>query len=277
MGLLPELSGLSLLYLSINLSLTRSLGDGIHHQTQNILRNTTSPFSAAGELALVAIRWRTVETRSRIIRPLFLAVVPFVIAIGFIFAGIESTRVSTGEGIPSEVKVKPQNCGQSLWTPSNTTLQNVGFAFWLAATGQDARAYVDSCYGNATVPLVPLACTGFAADQINYYLSLNQSCPFEESICLTGPQGSISIDTNLFSFHEVLGINAPQSNRVFARNVATCSILDSSNYSNYSTSIDSDGSNTTTHYLYFGPNVDNDYTYAYVDAAAVDGFGYEIQ
>lgn len=252
-------------------------GDGIHHQTQLILRNTPSPLGAAKELASLAFQWRTVESRSRVIKPLLFSLLPFTIAFGFIVAGIESTRISAGDAAANEVKIKPQNCGQTLWnvsTPSPPEI--VAFATFLTQNGRDARAYAQSCYGNSTAQKSPSACTSYPVGQIPYSTSLGQPCPFDDALCVTGPDTSITMDTGLYDSHTVLGINAPKSNRAFLRKLATCTVLQSSDYSNHTTTTNSDGSATTSHHLYYGTNSNNPWTYMYTDSARGDGFGYEI-
>jgi hypothetical protein len=93
-------------------------GDGIHHQILLILRNTSTPFGAASEKASVALTWRKVNSPRRIARPLLLSLLPLVIAIGFIIAGIQSTKVSAGDDAANEVKIKPPNCDPLLWENS---------------------------------------------------------------------------------------------------------------------------------------------------------------
>jgi hypothetical protein len=123
-------------------------GDGIHHQILLILRNTSTPFGAASELASVALSWRKVNSLKRVARPLLLSLLPLVIAIGFIITGIESTKISAGDDAANEVKIKPQNCGPLLWTPllsnsssSADTTELVGFGMWQAQTSREARSF----------------------------------------------------------------------------------------------------------------------------------------
>lgn len=67
----------------------------------------------------MAFYWRMVGSRQRVIIPLLLSMIPLLVGIGFIVAGIESTRVSAGESSINEVKIKTQDCGQSSWDASN--------------------------------------------------------------------------------------------------------------------------------------------------------------
>ena len=252
-------------------------GAGIHHQILLILRNTSSPLSAAREFAFIAYYWRLVESRQRIMIPLLLSLLPLIIGIGFIVAGIQSTRLSAGESSINEVKIKAQYCGLSSWDASNSTMASIPFAFWLARTAKDAIAYVEDCYGNQTIQQIPNVCT-YAVGQIEYTRAPNQACPFDQSICLGWPEGSFTVDTDLFDSHLTLGTNAPESNRVFVRKSVTCSVLDHTAYSNYTTIKTPDGCNATVYNLYFGPYgpAGFEYTYSYVDSSTIDGFGYEF-
>lgn len=250
-------------------------GDGIHHQMLLILRNTSSPLSAAREFAMVAYYWRTVELRPRLMAPLLLSLLPLIIGVGFIVAGIESTRISAGESKINEVKIKAENCGQSLWDASNSTSPSVAFAFWLAKTAKDARGYVEDCYGDTSIQQIPYVCT-YAVEQIRYALSSNQPCPFEAKLCLGERDNSFMMDTHLLDSHLILGINAPTSDRVYFRKSVTCNVLDHTDYFNSTSSTNSDGSNTTAFYLFFGQSIGHNYTYTSNYSSVSDSFGYEF-
>lgn len=253
-------------------------GDGMHHQTLLILRNASSPSGAAWALAKLAGHWRAIETGSRLIPTLLLSIIPFAIAAGFAAAGIESTKVTAGDAHANEVLISPTNCGARLWTPDLTTFANeISFATWLAETGRLAKAYVQTCYGNSSSQLGLSDCSSYPVSQIPYAVSTNSPCPFNETMCILGPDTAFQMDTGFFDSHQVLGINAPSSDRVSIRKLATCSVLQDKLYLKASNITESDGS---THYaydtLYFGPYLPDNYTYQYTDSAADDGFGYNV-
>lgn len=84
-------------------------------------------------------------------------------------------------------------------------MASVPFAFWLAKTAKDVRAYVEDCYGNQTIQQIPYVCA-YALEQILYSRSPNQPCPFDESICLGGPENSLTIDTDLLDSHVLFAL-----------------------------------------------------------------------
>lgn len=246
-------------------------GDGVHHEIQLILRNSTESFGATWEFLILAWHYR----KSNIFKPLALSFVASVCAVGFIVAGIESTKVTAGDTEANDVRLKPQNCGQILWN-SQSVANEISFGTWLTKTGREARAYVETCYGNSSLQQAQGTCSNFPAGQIPYYMSSGQPCPFDDSMCITGPNTSFTMDTGYIDSHKILGINSPLSDRISIRKVATCSVLQSSDYSNSTKITDTDGTVFRQHHLWFGPASPSDYTYLYVDTAAGDGFGYEI-
>lgn len=250
--------------------------DGIHHQILLVLRNTSSPLSASREFATIAYYWRSVELRPRLMVPLLLSLPPLLIGIGFIVAGIEATRVSAGASKINEIKIKAGNCGLSQWDASNSTTGSIHFAFWLAKTAKDARAYVEDCYGNSSIQQIPYVCT-YAVEQIRYAVSSDQPCPFEAKLCVGEPDSSFSMDTHLLDSHLILGINAPKTDRVYFRKSVTCSVLDHTDFFNSTTVTNTEGSNTTALYLLFGQNAGYNYTFNSTYSSVSDSFGYEFQ
>lgn len=246
-------------------------GNGIHHEIQLILRNSNKSFNATWEFIRLAWHCR----KSSIVKPLALSLVAFLCAAGSVVAGIESSKITAGVTAANDVRLKPENCGQSVWDPDGVKNQ-LSFGTWLTKTGRDARTYVETCYGNSSIQEGPGNCAKFPVEQISYYMSTGEQCPFADGMCLTGPNTAFKLDTNYIDSHKVLGINAPVSDRISIRKLATCSVLQSSDYSNSTTTKNSDGTVWKRHNLWFGPYSPEDYTYQYSDSAAVDGFGYEL-
>jgi hypothetical protein len=246
-------------------------GNGVHHEIQLILRNSNKSFNAVWEFIRLAWHYR----KSSIVKPLSLSLVALLCAAGSIVAGIESTKITAGSTAANDVRLKPQNCGQLVWDNEGAA-DTISFATWMATTGRDARSYVQTCYGNSSLQEGPGSCARFPVGQISYYMSPGEPCPFDESMCLTGPNTAFKMDTNYFDSDKILGINAPIADRISIRKLATCSVLNSSDYSNSTTTKNSDGTVWKRHNLWYGPASPEAYTYQYSDSAQFDGFGYQV-
>lgn len=134
---------------------------------------------------------------------------------------------------------------------------------------------MQDCYGESTDQLSQSSCTKFPVDQIQYNLTFNTPCPFNESMCIAKTDNSaFTMDTHLFDSHQTLGINAPPSNRVFLRKLSTCSVIQSRQYSN--TSIDL-ASLRMMEYLWLGSSSDSPYTYSLPVTASTDGLSYKVE
>jgi hypothetical protein len=247
----------------------RQSGNGIRHQIQLILRNSSS-LTAAKQLASLAWHWREIETGSQLIVPILLSIIPLTIGVGFIVAGIEITSISAGDAAANQVKIIPENCGNTFWN-ATTQAEDVFYATWLTENGRDAKTYVQSCYGNSSAQQDPSACSSYPVRQIPYTSSDSQPCPFNDTMCILGPNTAFMLDTNLLDSQGIIGINAPVPNRISVRKVITCSVLDSSDYSNHTTLNGSE-----YHHLYYGEFPPSAYTWQYSDSAATDGFGYQV-
>lgn len=201
--------------------------DGLHHQHQVILRNTSSPNLAAWQFMKVAWTWRKIYSKS-LLRSGILFALAVISPIFFIAASVFSPKLIRISGNERLLKFKAgHKCGRSI---ADDQRQD-----YLDATYLRADTYVKNCYRKtAEVPQNSL-CTFFPARQIGILDSLpsnNVSCPFKPELCSSGNEtvNSIQMDSGQIDSHKDLGINAPIDARIIYRRLTTCSPLPTPGY-----------------------------------------------
>ncbi|KAI9813762.1 MAG: hypothetical protein M1827_003552 [Pycnora praestabilis] len=245
--------------------------DGMHHQKQAILRNTSSPIGAAYELArLVPAWWKLAKRPFWRAVPLILLALTNLIAFGV--AGIFSSEVTKAAG--NETLVVSPNCGY--WKITDESIAgNPAFQAKVLNDTITAASYARACYGTTDNPL---QCSSYTKQQIPWTTNNNASCPFASGMCYYSDTAAFEMDTGPIDSHVMLGINAPKQDRVSYRKVTTCAPLHGKGFSEAWNATGGIGaSGDVFQRLFFGPivNVSN-YTYQYNTHAAIDGFGYEL-
>ncbi|KAI9812584.1 MAG: hypothetical protein M1827_004573 [Pycnora praestabilis] len=254
--------------------------DGLHHQQQAVLRNTSSSISTIWQLLKTCFFWRS-HARKPFLRSLPLILPALLHLIAFVVAGIFSSRVATTTG---EVLIRGGQCG--IWNDPNFD------AYVNTETTVTARAdyeanyrndlslssnYVQSCY-NTTSSLADSStdCNVYAKTKISWSTVYNASCPFAPEMCAGPANGAIALDTGILDSDKDLGINAPPEDRVTYRRRMTCTPLITEGFTsdwedaNYNSSGRPDNGTTGfdipagVKYFYYGPQVDyfedNNYT-----------------
>lgn len=257
---------------------SRGPQDGLHHQQQNIFRNTTSPGSAAWSFLLIGHAWRH-KTRRPILRSWPWAVLAVVYM--SIFGVLSVFQSQTTKAVGDERLVQATNCGY--WrVDSGQTLQTQ--AALTQKTTNDtilAANYARACYGGNPDPL---QCNVYPAQSLPYTVDQNATCPFEAGTCVYGNTAAFRMDTGLINSHFALGINGPARERVQTRKVTSCAPLHVKNFTTILTG------NETTQALpqdYFWEiqygDISTDtatggtnYTFTYNPHAKLDNFGYSI-
>ena len=185
--------------------------DGVHHQHQAILRNTSGPAGAAWQLVQTMWYWRknAVRPTLRTLPVLLLALLNLTI---FAVAGIFSSEVTKAAG--NETLVRSPNCGY-LDIPTDDPKQTAWNTVELNDT-LTATAYQRACYGGKQNTL---QCNQYAQQSIPWKSNQNATCPFGDDICIYGATAAYEMDTGKLDSHEDLGINARKSHRVQLRKV----------------------------------------------------------
>lgn len=234
--------------------------DGLYHQRQAIIRNSSSASGTVLTLINLIFAWRKV-TKSWI-RLLPILLLTTLIAIGLAAASIFASRVATG----SEVLLTGSGCGMVVPDLSDPSLTEVftDYTPYLADSLTQAATYAAQCYEGSSSS--SMGCGVFVKPQLKAEtIDTNASCPFS-TMCKT-EDSNLLIDTGLLNSHYDFGINAPEDERFLFRMAMTCAPLKNEGYSKiYNVSQD----RSYTQYFY-GHGVNNNYTFA----ASNDAF-YEL-
>ncbi|KAL9619643.1 MAG: hypothetical protein Q9160_005749 [Pyrenula sp. 1 TL-2023] len=124
-----------------------------------------------------------------------------------------------------------------------------------------AASYSRECYGGSSSTL---QCGSMAAASIPYTVNLNATCPFGDDLCLISNTAAFQINATIDS-HTLLGINAPEHQRVEYQKVTTCAPCDTLYYYNY-------GPLANDKYSAYSTN----YTYYYNSHGFLDNIGYGV-
>ncbi|KAI0437014.1 hypothetical protein F4803DRAFT_540305 [Xylaria telfairii] len=192
--------------------------DGIYHQRQTILRNSSSP--EGGIQMLLQLLWANRHSEGWL-RPLPAAVAATLCISTFTVAGGFSSRISSAVG--NEVLIKPSNCGYTRGvpqTPSNPSYFSVSSN--RATIISNAANYALQCYSDENLGL--LDCNRFAAKKIPKRIYSQANCPFKDRLC-QDQTNNLRIDSGYLDSHEVLGFNSPPNERILFRNVLHCAPL----------------------------------------------------
>lgn len=248
--------------------------DGFHHQQQLILRNNGSPGGAAWQFFQMVFFWWKSAKRP-LLRSLPLSILALCNLLLFAVAGVFSSEVTKSAG--NETLIRSPNCG--MWTLDGSGSQQEIFAFQTKVLNDTitAASYARACYGSAQNVL---ECNQFAQQQIKWTTNKNASCPFESGVCFDGDTAAYEMDTGPIDSHAVLGINAPEHERVTYRKVTTCSPIHlrgrEQDWNNTNKGAGTYGE--TFQRFFLGPMVDiSNYTYEYNEHTAYDNIGYTLK
>lgn len=230
--------------------------DGLHHQQQVIFRNASTPGSASWQLLQLLFQWWD-NAKRPVLRVVPLAALALVNLFLFALAGVFSAEVTKAAG--NEVLVRSPNCGTWAISPNSTLEQQAAFRSKTLLDSTSASTYARSCYGQAQDPL---ACTQFTQPNIPWAANQNASCPFSGDMCKLGDTSAYQMDTGHVDSHEVLGINAPPTDRITYRKVTTCSPIKTKGYA-------SEWNNREI------TDITN-YTYSYNEHTALEMTGYQL-
>ena len=207
-----------LCYTLFRLRSTANPKDGLHHQHQAILRNTSSDAGALSQILIVAYAWRN-RARKPFARSATYAVLAALNIATFAIAGIFSSRVATAN---SDVLLKSSLCGGFPRTNS-TPLSDQDWNTYI----DDLRAYDKeilvrsasyalNCYGLLNQD----SCPPLGRRWFNWTTSMDIPCPFESSMCINNT--AIRMDTGFMDTYLDFGINTKKNDRSSYRMVTDC-------------------------------------------------------
>lgn len=205
--------------------------DGLYHQQQAVLRNTSQPTVFVWDMLKLSWFWKGTATKSRARTLGFIA--SSVAYIGaFAIAGIFSSKVASNN---SEVMLVPvANCG--IWhypywllydnTTSFSEYNAQRTSFWanINELARQTHVYVSQCF-NSTGDHSPNACLPYGSNAISWTTDLNATCPFDADMCIAP---AISFDSGFLSTRTHLGVNTRDS--IEYRRVTTCAPIATEGY-----------------------------------------------
>ncbi|KAI9699287.1 MAG: hypothetical protein M1836_002897 [Candelina mexicana] len=253
---------------------SRDSRDGLHHQQQAILRNTGSAIGAAYEFTRLVIPWWKHTTHS-FWRSLPLVLLALLNLAFFGAAGILSAEVTRAAG--NETLIMSPNCGSWDIQSDNITGSVAGFQSKVLNDTITAANYARACYGNTGNVL---QCNSYTKQQIPWKTNVNATCPFKSGTCIGTNTAAYEMDTGPIDSHEMLGINAPQRDRITYRKVTTCAPIHTAGFvqlENYTAENGKGVPGDQFQRFYYGPfrNGSNE-TYFYNTHAYIDNFGYDL-
>ena len=204
------------------------LFDAAHHQQQAILRNSSTPGSAAWQLTQLGWSWRKISKKP-LWRGIPLVVLALLNMTLFGIAGIFSAEVTKAVG--NETLIRSPNCGYLLpnFNSNDSSFENLAAFNSLSANDTlAATAYTGACYEDASNKP---QCHQYVLSSIPWKSNRDISCPFGNGICKDVP--AFQMDTGFVDSLDALGMNTKTSDRVQYRKVSTCSILRTKEYGEY--------------------------------------------
>lgn len=200
--------------------------DGLYHQTQLTLRNSTSGITGLTRLLSILWVWRR-KAKSPLYRLLPLITATALSAAAFAVAGIFSAKISSGPN--NEVLVSGTSCGQLYDgdpTDEDWDREITIFQPYLSKQAYSYANYVQTCYVNTSKAE---GCGLFIKRQFLNSIDRNASCPFQETICRHKDR-NVRVDTGPLAIDSDLGFNVPPSRRYTFRFVTSCAPLNTDKY-----------------------------------------------
>lgn len=204
--------------------------DGLYHQCQAILRNTTDEKIGLLNLCRVLQAWRHRAHRP-IIRILPIIGLSLLITALFALASVFSSRISSKMG--NEVLLSSTDCGRDLINNTNTTATQDAMIYrpWSVERMTSYANYAQRCYSDSsyTDSEGRSSCNLYIKRNFSSTVDRNASCPFQEKIC-RHEYDNIKIDTGYLDSQADLGLNTPTDLRFKFRRVLQCAPLKSKGY-----------------------------------------------
>lgn len=200
--------------------------DAFHHQHQALLRNSSSAATTVWLWLKVGWAWRS-ETFHPMLHSLAFVAMGILYIAAFGIAGLFSSRIVITN---RSVLVRSDVCGawplsdqfakfnfNNFSEPRAVLQEQESYAINTRHDLTQCLAYVQNCY-----PVSSPDCEGYIVGALNQTITLNASCPFDDSLCLTD---AIEIDTGYLDSAIDLGINAKPADRVWYRKFLSCAVL----------------------------------------------------
>ena len=204
-------------------------GDGLYHQQQVVLRNSTSEIGVLWQLFKLGHAWHNANPRARRRVARFASVALFHLVL-FLLAGVFSSQVIQTD---NQTLIKQGTCGFIPQQPTaDLTLSSfdeyVALYLDIQRNAEISLQQVQNC--NGAITSADVQCDVFPHD-INWSTWYGAPCPFADpSMCVSSDGLAMQLDTGLIDSQHELGINAHAKDRIQYRHVSTCSPLRQEGY-----------------------------------------------
>jgi hypothetical protein len=193
-------------------------------QQQVSLRNSRSSFGMVLEALKIHRAWSPKRPPGLLGQTCSVAVPAFLVFAGFAVATIFTSSVASKAYGTVVARASEESCG--FW--HYNTSDGLGKAAQSAKISNDtiqARTYVASFYASG-LPGSTAARSVFVKPVLPYATNPNAPCPLPNSSrCVLGPNAAYSMTTDLLDSLEMLGINAPEQDRVSLELSVTCATI----------------------------------------------------
>lgn len=189
--------------------------DGLYHQRQAILRNSSSAEDGAWQLANAVWVWKRNARRPHL-RLFPIIAFALLVSGSFGIASIFSSHVTSDTG--NEVLISGSNCGPLHSGTDDVDAELTILEPYLAQGATSHLNYALQCYTDA---LNSEDCSQYVKPRLPITLHTNASCPFADNMCKSRSD-NIILDTGYLDSHNDLGINAPPKDRFQLRFVHQC-------------------------------------------------------
>lgn len=207
--------------------------DGLYHQQQATLRNTSGPLSVSVDMLKLLWFWtgKAINVKTRTFT---LALPSLAYAAAFAVAGVFSSKIASND---SEVLLVPVwNCGlwpypwEIEWDPAESSwqdysIQRESYFESVSQLIRQSHTYVSQCY-NVTRDSPNESCLPYGKSQISWTTTFGAPCPFNEEMC-TGE--AIQFDTGFLSTQNHLGTNTKDESIEYRR-VTSCAPIKTDGY-----------------------------------------------
>ncbi|KAH6618503.1 hypothetical protein C7974DRAFT_415876 [Boeremia exigua] len=183
--------------------------DGPYLQRQATLRNSNLALDAVVELLDIWRTWRQRVLKSQR-KTLDAAFVALLVAVGFILAGIFSSRVSQGT---KDVLISgpTDKCGVNLTGVGFIRSENQDVQAYIAPflnqKSGDYLKYAQRCYQEEDKSQLPDECYILPTPTLPYTKETNAPCPFPDKAQCKLQYGNLIVETELLDGYKHLGLN----------------------------------------------------------------------
>jgi len=233
--------------------------DGLYHQRQAILRNSSNAITGLKQFFRVHLAWRK-KTRKVHGRMLPMVVLAASLSIASGAAGVLSSWIFSSDA--NEVLISGVYCGVTDEEKFSSTIERAGFVLpYISKQAQLALNYVSQCYNDGSPTD---ECKVYVKSTLSPIINRDVECPFGKEICVN-QSNNMRLDTGFLDSHDDLGMNLPRNFRFLYRVVEQCAPLATNGYTKTNSIGDSSYLIQTMRYYYGAPNGQNQdvHTYEY--------------